>query len=104
MLRTLWPSSSKCDEPADYKSFRFRLGLFGLDKLRDVDRTVAYLEEALDKVLWPVLPRVFATLGSAVPAEAGRRLLPARIVQTLAMRSVAPRPMMTRGSVCPPQG
>ena len=39
----------QCDEPADYKSFR--LGLFGLDKLHDVDRTVAYLEEALDKVL-----------------------------------------------------
>ena len=39
----------QCDEPADYKSFR--LGLFGLDKLHDVDRTVAYLEKALDKVL-----------------------------------------------------
>jgi aspartate aminotransferase-like enzyme len=39
----------QCDEPADYKSFR--LGLFGLDKLHDVDRTVAYLEEALDKAL-----------------------------------------------------
>jgi len=39
----------QCDEPADYRSFR--LGLFGLDKLHDVDRTVAYLEEALDKVL-----------------------------------------------------
>jgi aspartate aminotransferase-like enzyme len=39
----------QCDEPADYKSFR--LGLFGLDKLHDVDRTVAYLEEALDTVL-----------------------------------------------------
>ena len=49
MLRTLSPSSSKCDEPADYKSFR--LGLFGLDKLHDADRTVAYLEEALDTVL-----------------------------------------------------
>ncbi len=39
----------QCDEPADYKSFR--LGLFGLDKLHDADRTVAYLEEALDTVL-----------------------------------------------------
>jgi len=39
----------QCDEPADYKSFR--LGLFGLDKLHDVDRTVACLEEALDTVL-----------------------------------------------------
>jgi aspartate aminotransferase-like enzyme len=39
----------QCDEPADYRSFR--LGLFGLDKLHDVDRTVGYLKEALDKVL-----------------------------------------------------
>jgi aspartate aminotransferase-like enzyme len=39
----------QCDEPADYKTFR--LGLFGLDKLHHVERTVAYLAEALDKVL-----------------------------------------------------
>ena len=35
-----------CDEPADYRSFR--LGLFGLDKLMHVDRTVSHLERALD--------------------------------------------------------
>lgn len=35
-----------CDEPADYRSFR--LGLFGLDKLADIDGTVARLEAALD--------------------------------------------------------
>ncbi len=34
------------DEPADYRSFR--IGLFGLDKLADVDRTVANLKQALD--------------------------------------------------------
>ncbi len=34
------------DEPADYSSFR--LGLFGLDKLMNIDRTVATLETALD--------------------------------------------------------
>ena len=39
----------QCDEPADYKTFR--LGLFGLDKLHDVDRTVATLEAALDAIL-----------------------------------------------------
>ena len=33
------------DEPADYRSFR--IGLFGLDKLDDVDRTVANLKAAL---------------------------------------------------------
>ena len=34
-----------CDEPAGYKTFR--IGLFGLDKLRDVDGAVARLERAL---------------------------------------------------------
>lgn len=38
----------RCDEPEDYSTFR--LGLFGLDKLYDVDATVARLETALDKV------------------------------------------------------
>ena len=36
----------QCDEPADYSTFR--LGLFGLDKLYDVDATVARLEAVLD--------------------------------------------------------
>jgi len=35
----------QCDEPADFQSFR--IGLFGLDKLGNVDRTVQYLEQAL---------------------------------------------------------
>ena len=39
----------QCDEGPDYKSFR--LGLFGLDKLYDVDASVARLETAMDKVL-----------------------------------------------------
>ncbi|MCK2095723.1 aminotransferase class V-fold PLP-dependent enzyme [Thauera aromatica] len=39
----------QCDEPADFKTFR--LGLFGLDKLHNVDRCVATLEKALDQVL-----------------------------------------------------
>lgn len=38
----------RCDEPADYSTFR--LGLFGLDKLYDVDATIARLEAVLDKV------------------------------------------------------
>ena len=37
-----------CDEGPDYKSFR--LGLFGLDKLYDVDASVGRLEAALDQV------------------------------------------------------
>ena len=37
------------DEPADFQTFR--LGLFGLDKLGNIERTVATLEQALDKVL-----------------------------------------------------
>ena len=39
----------QCDEPADYKTFR--LGLFGIDKLNDVDGTVARFAHALDAVL-----------------------------------------------------
>jgi len=35
-------------EGAGYKSFR--IGLFGLDKLRDVPASVARLEKALDQV------------------------------------------------------
>ena len=38
----------QCDEPADFSTFR--LGLFGLDKLNNVDRTVARLDEALGKL------------------------------------------------------
>jgi aspartate aminotransferase-like enzyme len=38
-----------CDEPDDFQTFR--LGLFGLDKLHNPERTVAALEQALDKVL-----------------------------------------------------
>jgi aspartate aminotransferase-like enzyme len=38
-----------CDEPADFKTFR--IGLFGLDKLHNVDRSVASLGAALSRVL-----------------------------------------------------
>jgi aspartate aminotransferase-like enzyme len=36
-------------EPADYKTFR--IGLFGIDKLKDVDAAVARFESALSKVM-----------------------------------------------------
>jgi alanine-glyoxylate transaminase / serine-glyoxylate transaminase / serine-pyruvate transaminase len=39
----------QCDEPEDFQTFR--IGLFGLDKLGNVDRTVEHLSKALDKVL-----------------------------------------------------
>jgi aspartate aminotransferase-like enzyme len=39
----------QCDEPADFMSFR--VGLFGLEKWHNVDRTVAQLAAALDKIL-----------------------------------------------------
>ena len=39
----------QCDEPADFRTFR--LGLFGLDKLYDVDGTVARLRRVVDQVL-----------------------------------------------------
>ncbi|UTW09073.1 aminotransferase class V-fold PLP-dependent enzyme [Pseudomonas benzenivorans] len=39
----------QCDEPADFQTFR--IGLFGLDKLHNIERTVRTLEQALDQVL-----------------------------------------------------
>ena len=39
----------QCDEPDDFQTFR--VGLFGLDKLHNIDRTVSHLNEALNEVL-----------------------------------------------------
>ena len=39
----------QCDEPDDFRTFR--LGLFGLDKLYDVDGTIARLKRVVDQVL-----------------------------------------------------
>ena len=39
----------QCDEPKDYQSFR--LGLFGLDKLHNVERTVEKIEGALNQII-----------------------------------------------------
>ena len=39
----------KCDEPEDFQTFR--VGLFGLDKLGDVDGTVASFESVLNEIL-----------------------------------------------------
>jgi aspartate aminotransferase-like enzyme len=39
----------QCDEPGDFRTFR--LGLFGLDKLHNVDRTVEKIDKALSRVL-----------------------------------------------------
>jgi len=39
----------QCDEPDDFQTFR--LGLFGLDKLHNIDRTVASLDEVLGKIV-----------------------------------------------------
>jgi aspartate aminotransferase-like enzyme len=39
----------QCDEPADFKTFR--IGLFGLDKLHDVEGAVARFSKALDSIL-----------------------------------------------------
>ncbi len=38
----------QCDEPTDFSTFR--VGLFGLEKLHNVDRTVAQLAQALEKI------------------------------------------------------
>lgn len=39
----------QCDEPADFKTFR--VGLFGLEKLHNIERTLQQLETALNAVL-----------------------------------------------------
>ncbi len=39
----------QCDEPADFRTFR--LGLFGLEKLHHVERSVANLDQALSHIL-----------------------------------------------------
>jgi aspartate aminotransferase-like enzyme len=39
----------QCDEPADFMTFR--IGLFGLEKWHNVDRTVGHLAAALDRVM-----------------------------------------------------
>ncbi|MEL7514730.1 MAG: aminotransferase class V-fold PLP-dependent enzyme [Pseudomonadota bacterium] len=39
----------QCDEPADFRTFR--IGLFGLDKLYDVDGTVGRLRQVVDQVI-----------------------------------------------------
>jgi aspartate aminotransferase-like enzyme len=38
----------QCDEPEDFSTFR--IGLFGLDKLGDIDGTISRLEAALDSI------------------------------------------------------
>jgi aspartate aminotransferase-like enzyme len=38
----------QCDERPDFRTFR--LGLFGLEKLQNVDRTVADLKDAFDRI------------------------------------------------------
>jgi aspartate aminotransferase-like enzyme len=39
----------KCDEPENFQTFR--IGLFGLDKLRNVDIVVKKLDDALNQIL-----------------------------------------------------
>jgi len=39
----------QCDEPEGFQTFR--IGLFGLDKLHNIDRTVSHLNDALEKIL-----------------------------------------------------
>ena len=39
----------QCDEGADFQTFR--IGLFGLDKLHDIERTVQSLDDALNQIV-----------------------------------------------------
>lgn len=40
----------QCDEPEGANFKTFRIGLFGLDKLRNIERTVSHVEHALDSL------------------------------------------------------
>jgi aspartate aminotransferase-like enzyme len=51
-LQTAAGMPLQCDEGADFKTFR--IGLFGLDKLHAIERTVQHLEGALNRVLGKV--------------------------------------------------
>jgi len=48
----------QCDERSDFMSFR--IGLFGLEKLHNIDRSVAHLEAALSKLGFPEMQAVAA--------------------------------------------
>ena len=39
----------QCDEPENFRTFR--IGLFGLDKLHNIDQTVSHLNSALENIL-----------------------------------------------------
>ena len=39
----------RCDEPENFQTFR--IGLFGLDKLKNIDRTIEHFSVALDKIV-----------------------------------------------------
>ncbi|AEG93840.1 aminotransferase class V-fold PLP-dependent enzyme [Ramlibacter tataouinensis] len=56
----------QCDEGADFRTFR--IGLFGLEKWHQVERTVAQLEAALDRIglRAPATPAKAATTASTV--------------------------------------
>jgi aspartate aminotransferase-like enzyme len=47
-----------CDEPADFRTFR--IGLFGLEKLLHIERTVGHLTQALDQLGLVAAPAALA--------------------------------------------
>ena len=61
----------QCDEPADFMTFR--IGLFGLEKWHNVDRTVGQLEAALNRVLPPAQN---SRNTSGISSEAGTTCMP----------------------------
>ena len=48
-LQTATGVPLQCDEPPDFRTFR--IGLFGLDKLRDIDGTVEHLDVAFSQLM-----------------------------------------------------
>ena len=58
----------QCDEGVDFSSFR--IGLFGLDKLHNVERTVANLERALGQILGTPADKPASSAPAPAPAAA----------------------------------
>ena len=61
----------QCDEPADFRTFR--VGLFGLEKLHNIERTVANLATALAKIM-PAEAACRSLTRPTVAPAAGHRL------------------------------
>ncbi len=70
----------QCDEGDDFRTFR--IGLFGLEKLGHIERTVGYLDEALRRSRGNAKasgPRNKRSSSSAIPGDGESWLMPREV-------------------------